>query len=169
MSDRLTEFAGPLLHSKCITGTSRWTGPKINVDRRIDMNIITSSRVRRVAAGAVLVAAPAVIALAAPAVSNAGTAPGIGCETVHWGFLGLERRKVCDGPTQADGSWQRTRTIWHPGYFQPLRCDSAVFFTCTGGHYVPENLEAQETYTVTPSTVLPDEPGWLPAGTDNIL
>ena len=132
------------------------------------MNTITSSWMRRVAAGAVLAAAPALIALGAPAASHAETQPGMGCETIHWGFLGSDRRKICDGPMQKDGSWQRTRTVFSPAYFKPFRCDSAVFLTCSGGYPVPTSIQSQESYPVTPDTVLPDEPGWLPPGTDNI-
>jgi hypothetical protein len=40
---------------------------------------------------------------------------------------------------------------------------------CTGGYPVPQSTQSQETYTVAPDTVLPDEPGWLPPGTNNIL
>jgi hypothetical protein len=197
------------------------------------MNTITSSLMRRVAAGAVLAAAPALIALGTATTSQAQTAPspGMGCETIHWGFLGSDRRQICDGPKQADGSWQRTRTIFTPAYVKPLSCDSspnwpfgqfspapgpspnpgpspdpdpspepdvssasfssfssfsshtsnAGFSTlssrsiassslrCFGGYPVPQSTQSQETYVVAPDTVLPDEPGWLPPGTNNIL
>ena len=190
------------------------------------MNTITSSLMRRVAAGAVLAAAPALIALGTATTSQAQTAPspGMGCETIHWGFLGSDRRQICDGPKQADGSWQRTRTIFTPAYVKPFSCtgspdwpfgnispspgplpdpgpspdpepdiSSASFSSfsnhasdagfstlssrssfstslrCSGGYQVPENTQTQESYVVTPGTVLPDEPGWLPPGTNNIL
>ena len=133
------------------------------------MRITTTGWTRRIAAGAVLTAAPALIALGAAAASNAATDPGMGCETIHWGFLGGDRRQICDGPRQADGTWQRTRTIFHPAYFKPFRCDSQVFFTCSGGYPVAQEIKAQETYVVAPDTVLPDEPGWLPPGTNNIF
>ena len=143
------------------------------------MNTITSSWMRRIAAGAVLAAAPAMIALGAAPASHAATDPGMGCETIHWGFLGSDRRQICDGPKQSDGSWQRTRTIFTPAYIKPFKCshdsflDNTVFannnFSCSGGYQVPQTTETQESYVVTPGTVLPDEPGWLPPGTNNIL
>lgn len=145
------------------------------------MKTTTSNRMRRVAGGAVLAAATALITLGAPAVSHADTVPGMGCETVHWGIFGSDRRQICDGPKQADGTWQRTRTVFTPATVLPLQChsldmtgsygqtigDSGV--TCTGGYPVPQTTQTQESYVVTPDTVLPDEPGWLPPGTDNIL
>jgi hypothetical protein len=184
------------------------------------MNTTTLSWRRRLAAAAVLVAVPAAIAVAAPAASHAEASPGMGCETIHWGFLGSDRRQICDGPKQADGSWQRTRTIFTPAYVKPFSCTSspdwsfghfssspgpspspgpdpepdvssdagfssrssgssdAVFlssrssfpsaFGCSGGYHVPQTTQTQESYVVTPDTVLPDEPGWLPPGTNNI-
>lgn len=131
--------------------------------------------------GAVLAAATALIALGVPTVGHAdpGPGPGMGCETIHWGFLGAQRRKICDGPKQPDGTWQRTRTIISPALTTSSPClrgaypdgDDAVegsTIDCNP-HYYPENIVAQETYVVAPNTVLPDEPGWLPPYTDNIL
>ena len=142
----------------------------------------TSNRTRRAAHGAVLAATAALIALGAPAVSHAdpGLTPGpaMGCETVHWGAFGMERRKVCDGPQQPDGTWQRTRTIWTPAFHSSSSCldhyetDSGLsentIYSCNG-YWTPESVDNQETYPVAPNTVLPDEPGWLPPYTDNIL
>ncbi|MEU0493955.1 hypothetical protein [Mycobacterium sp. NPDC006124] len=147
------------------------------------MNTTTTSYlVRRVASGAVLVAATALVSLGVPAVSHADAVPGMGCETVHWGFFGGDRRQICDGPQQADGSWQRTRTVYTPAKVLPLRCNTYGDVTssygqmignpsisCTGGYPVPQTTLNQESYVVTPATVLPDEPGWLSPGTDNIL
>jgi hypothetical protein len=187
------------------------------------MNTNTSSWTRRIAAGAVLAAAPALIALGVPAASHADTNPGMGCETIHWGFLGSDRRQICDGPKQADGTWQRTRTIFTPAYVKPFSCTSSPDWSlghfspapgpspdpdpspepdvgsdsgfsslasrssdtgfsslssrssfssslrCTGGYPVPQSTQSQESYVVAPNTVLPDEPGWLPPGTNNIL
>ena len=144
----------------------------------------TSNRTRRVAHGAVLAAASALIALGAPAVGHAdpGLTPGpaMGCETVHWGAFGMERRKVCDGPQQPDGTWQRTRTIWTPAFYSSKPCLQSSYSDAgdglsdsrivdCDGHWTPESVDNQETYPVAPNTVLPDEPGWLPPYTDNIL
>lgn len=93
--------------------------------------------------------------------------PSIGCETIHWGFLGSQRRTVCDGPRQSDGSWLRGRVVWTPAHYVSARsyCSS---YSCSysGGYYVDESVQAKETYTVFDTNVLPDEPGWLPPGTD---
>ncbi|TRW77547.1 hypothetical protein FK535_26865 [Mycolicibacterium sp. 018/SC-01/001] len=137
----------------------------------------------RMAGGAVLTAA-ALMAMAAPAVGHADATAGtaMGCETVHWGLFGSDRRQICDGPKQPDGTWQRTRTVYTPASFLPLRCTShylsssygsdpgdATSVTCTGGYPVPQTTRAQESYVVAPTTVLPDEPGWLAPGTDNVF
>lgn len=84
---------------------------------------------------------------------------------------GSDRRQICDGPKQADGSWQRTRTVYTPGHAVPLSCSSSSWglLTCSGGNVVPETTRTQESYPVTAETVLPDEPGWLPPGTDDIF
>jgi hypothetical protein len=147
------------------------------------MNTTTASnRMRRVARGVVLAAATALIGLGAPAVGHAdpgpAAGPGMGCETIQWGAFGSARRKVCDGPQQPDGTWQRTRTIWLPAYYATSTClrnvdsdddTSERRLVDCGGHWVPESISDQETYPVAPDTVLPDEPGWLPPYTDNIL
>lgn len=93
------------------------------------MNAIAPGWDRRIAGVAVLAAAPALIAFGVPAVGHADTNPvqagaGVGCETIHWGFLGADRRQICDGPKQADGTWQRTRTVFTPSYFKPFSCAS---------------------------------------------
>jgi hypothetical protein len=148
------------------------------------MSFNTFPRTHRIAAGAALTAAAALVAMAGPAVSHADTvvAPAMGCETVHWGLFGGDRRQICDGPQQADGTWQRTRTVYTPASFKPLQCTSqylsgsygsdpgdAQSVTCTGGYPVPQTTLAQESYVVAPTTVLPDEPGWLAPGTNNIF
>ena len=148
------------------------------------MTITTSNRMRRVARGAALAAVAALIPLGAPAVGHAdpGLTPGpaMGCETVHWGIFGMDRRKVCDGPQQPDGTWQRTRTIWTPAFYSSKSCLQSSYSDAgdgpsdntivdCDGHWTPESVSNQETYPVAPNTVLPDEPGWLPPFTDNIL
>jgi hypothetical protein len=149
------------------------------------MNTTTSHWTRRVARGAVLAAATTSIALGVPAVGHADPGPmpgpGMGCETIHWGPLGMQRRKICDGPQQADGTWQRTRTIYSPALYLGSPCLSSPNTSGDGDdtmvgsmvdcspHAYPENTLSQESYPVAPNTVLPDEPGWLPPFTNNIL
>lgn len=110
----------------------------------------------------------AALALSGP-LPTAGADPGIGCEQIRWGFLGSQRRTICDGPRQADGSWLRARVVWTPAHYVPIS-SSCSRYSCSswGGYYVDDTLQAKETYIVTDATVLPDEPGWLPGGTDVI-
>ncbi len=111
-----------------------------------------------IGAGAVLAAAPA----------HARPDPDLGpnCDTVLWGFLGSQRRTICDGPVQPDGSWERKRSVWTPAHQVPTRtsCYGRSYVSCTtyGGYFVDMKINDREQYTVTPDTVLPDEPGHLP-------
>jgi hypothetical protein len=91
----------------------------------------------------------------------AKASPGIGCETLHWGFLGSQFRTICDGPRQADGSWMRARRVWVDERWIPGYCGT---YYCSAGYWRSEGTVAFETYPVTDATVLPDEPGWLPTG-----
>ena len=101
--------------------------------------------------------------------AHADADPSIGCETIRWGFLGSQRRTICDGPRRADGSWTRARVVWTPAGYVP-RSTYCGTYSCSssGGYYREETLQAKETYVVFDSNVLPDEPGWLPPGTDVI-
>ncbi|AKF15254.1 hypothetical protein SEA_SHEDLOCKHOLMES_77 [Mycobacterium phage ShedlockHolmes] len=87
------------------------------------------------------------------------------CQTVPWGFLGSQKRSLCDSPVRADGSWDRERLVWVPAHNVPLRttCSGSYSITCTttGGYFVDTAIVTDETYPVTPDTVLPDEPGHL--------
>jgi len=85
------------------------------------------------------------------------------CKTEPWGFLGSQRRTLCDGPVSSDGGWSRERTIWVPAHRTPETCTSSSdyrsFSTCYGGYWVDQRLVSNETFPVRPETVLPDEPG----------
>ena len=85
------------------------------------------------------------------------------CKTEPFGFLGSQRRTLCDGPVSSDGSWSRERTIWVPAHRTPETCTSSSnyhsFSTCYGGYWVDQSLVSNETHPVRPETVLPDEPG----------
>jgi hypothetical protein len=91
--------------------------------------------------------------------------PDANCRTEPFGFLGSQRRTLCDGPISKDGSWSRERTIWVPAHRTPESCTSGSdyhsFTTCYGGYWVDQKLISNETYPVRPDTVLPDEPGHL--------
>lgn len=87
---------------------------------------------------------------------------GQGCETVHWGFLGSQRRTVCDGEKRPDGSWLREREVWTPPGVVPGYCG---YGSCYGSYYRARSTVAYEQYPVTDATVLADEPGWLAPGT----
>jgi hypothetical protein len=89
------------------------------------------------------------------------------CKTEPFGFLGSQRRTLCDRPISSGGSWSRERTIWIPAHRTSLSCSTSgagwhsSYSSCSGGHFVPERLISNETYPVRPDTVLPDEPGHL--------
>jgi hypothetical protein len=90
------------------------------------------------------------------------------CKTEPFGFLGSQRRTLCDGPIAGDGSWSRERTIWVPAHYSTPICTSrssgssySSYNDCSGGYMVNERLVSNETYPVRPDTVLPDEPGHL--------
>lgn len=116
-------------------------------------------------AGAALGLAPA-----ANAVPDVEPLPGGGnCQVVLWGFLGSQRRAICDLPVQADGSWWRRRVVATPAHHVSLSfsCSGGTYSSyCTsyGGYDVPFSTQDDETYVVTPDTVLPDEPGHMGAG-----
>ena len=95
-----------------------------------------------------------------PAHANAD-ASGAGCQTVLWGFLGSQRRTLCDSPIGPDGSWTRERAVWTPAHYVPISCYGYYYFSCTGGYAVSQSINSDETYPVTADTVLPDEPGHL--------
>ena len=100
----------------------------------------------------------------APATDAAAAAPAVNCKTDPWGFLGSQRRTLCDGPISHDGSWSRERTIWAPAHYTSRICSSLgsdLYSSCYGGYFVDERLISDETYPVRPDTVLPDEPGHL--------
>lgn len=113
------------------------------------------------AAGAIL----AGTAIGAGLTPDANATPGIGCETINWGFLGSQRRTICDGPRRPDGSWTRAREIWTPAGYVRGYCSFGTYYSsCTQGYYREQSTQALETYVVFDHNVLPDEPGWLPAG-----
>lgn len=117
---------------------------------------------------ALVAAAAALVTLGTAAfvgVAEAQAEPG-GCQTDLWGFLGSQRRTICDSPDRADGSWSRGRVIWTPAHNVPFSCYTSggsysSYTTCSGGYYVNQTVQAEDYYTVTPDTVLPDEPGHL--------
>jgi hypothetical protein len=111
------------------------------------------------AAGAAVITAP-----------TAAAEPG--CVTQPWWrgeIMRMTTRILCDGPMRPDGSWLRVRSFVAPSYV------ANGYSSCYGGRYyssctytsprvVPAYDSGQEFYTVTPETVLPDEPGYI-AGT----
>jgi hypothetical protein len=130
---------------------------------------------RRGMAGALLATAITATAVGFAAASHADDAPpapnvggpahaGSICKTEPWGFVGSQRRTLCDGPISSDGSWTRERTIWTPAHRTMSTCSStsySSYTSCYGGYWVDQTLVSNETYPVRPDTVLPDEPGHL--------
>lgn len=123
---------------------------------------------RRVLAATLALAALIIVGLGYAA-GHAHAAVGRGCETIRWGFLGSQLRTICDTPRYPDGHWDRQRIIWTPSHFVPTTCYSGTWYAnCSGGYRVGDTLQAKEAYPVNDGNVLPDEPGWLPTGTDTI-
>jgi hypothetical protein len=93
--------------------------------------------------------------------ANADVQPG--CQNDRWGFLGTQTRSICDGPLQADGSWVRYRMVWVPAHQVPVttNCGSYSCYT-SGGYWQDEQVFEKVKYPVTPDTVVPGEPPWLP-------
>ena len=113
----------------------------------------------------ITIAASSLLAGAAISAAPVGRADP-GCQTVLWGFLGSQRRTICDGPVKADGSWWRQRSIWVPPHQTPMNCYTSggrysSWTSCSGGGFVPYTELDYDAYPVTPDTVLPDEPGHL--------
>ena len=128
---------------------------------------------RRGMAGVLVAAAFAATAAGFAATAHADIGPQVpmtaNCKTGPWGFLGSQRRTVCDGPVSSDGGWSRHRTIWAPAHYSTPICTSrssgssysSSYTDCSAGYFVNERLISDETYPVRPDTVLPDEPGHL--------
>lgn len=109
---------------------------------------------KRVAAGL------AVVVLAGLTAPVAAATPD-NCVEQFWRYgLRSATRIICDGPITADGSWTRGRAFTAPGYVADgySVCYSEVFCTYTPAREVAA-LDVRDYYRVTPSTVLPDEPG----------
>lgn len=117
---------------------------------------------RRVAG--ILAATVVLVGCAIGWAARADAAPGVGCETIRWGFLGSQLRTVCDTPRRPDGSWTRAREVWVPAGWVRGYCSFGYFSSCSQGYYRERGTVAYEEYPVTDGTVLPDEPGWLPTG-----
>jgi hypothetical protein len=158
-----------------VMNTSANTNQNHDITTRTARATKTGS-LRRNIAGALLVAAFAStgIGLAATAYADDGAAapgtdataaPAVNCQTEPWGFLGAQRRTLCDGPIAHDGSWSRTRTIWVPAHYTPGLCyggsDNWRSAICDSGRFVDQREISNDTYPVRPETVLPDEPGHL--------
>lgn len=98
-------------------------------------------------------------------VTNAAPLPP-NCLSQPWGFLGSQVRQLCDGPIRPDGSWMRHRIEGHPAYYQYAHSSCSYGDYSGGCTYYPAGPVAEvdtddETYPVTPDTILPDEPGHI--------
>ena len=88
----------------------------------------------------------------------------VNCQTDLWGFFASQRRTICDTPIRADGSWTRDRVVWTPAHQVPFTCSYGDYYSsCSGGYFVEQSIDDTDEYPVTLDTVLPDEPGHLPA------
>ena len=100
--------------------------------------------------------------------ASANPVPGHpNCVTDPWGFLGLtQKRIICDGPIQGDGSWMRRRWQGTPAhYVSPSSSCSygsySSYCSYSQGGWVDDDIKDDETYVVTPDTIVPGEPGHL--------
>lgn len=110
---------------------------------------------------ALAVATAAVAGMALAPQANADVQPG--CQNDRWGFLGLQTRSICDGPKQADGSWVRFRLVWVPAHQVPVSTSCGEYSCSTSGGYWQDEQDFEKVkYPVTPDTVVPGEPDWLP-------
>lgn len=110
---------------------------------------------------AIFVALVACTCAFSPSIANADVHPG--CANDPWGFLGSKTRTICDGPKQPDGSWVRFRIVWIPAHDVPIST-SCGEYSCTtsGGYFQDTQIFEKVKYPVTPETVVPGEPDWLP-------
>ncbi|MGO9158289.1 CDGP domain-containing protein [Mycobacterium sp.] len=147
------------------TTTSTVRGEGIGFLRRSMVGALLAAAITATGVG---LAATSLADDGAPAPNFAGPARAdANCKTEPWGFLGSQRRTLCDGPIAGDGSWSRERTIWVPAHYSMPLCTSSgggsysSYTSCSGGYFVNQRLISNETYPVRPDTVLPDEPGHL--------
>jgi hypothetical protein len=105
------------------------------------------------------------IGLSAPAKAETVS----GCEEIHWGFLGYQRRAICDSVRHDDGGWLRVRVIYRPAFYRNATS------SCYGGYYsssctfypagwVDEDVAENTSYIVYDYNILPGEPGQLVNG-----
>jgi hypothetical protein len=121
---------------------------------------------------AVLLAAGSSVSLAPPAgADSSGTWIPYGLtdrcvsEYFQYGPRGTTRY-LCDGPLRDDGSWERCRNFYSPEkYWESWNTDDDG--NPVSSYSLPM-LNIYECYTVTPDTVLPDEPGWIDPPSDRI-
>lgn len=123
---------------------------------------MTTNKIRMAVATSTTAAAVGTALLLAP---PAGALPA-GCVSQPWGFLGSQTRQICDGPLAADGSWLRRRIIGVPEHYRNAtsQCSNYTYSSsCTfyPAGWVSEVIVEDNTYPVTPETVLPNEPGWI--------
>jgi amino acid permease len=107
------------------------------------------------------------LVVAPPAAAESDTPPG--CVSQFW-MVGLRAttRIICDGPLNPDGGWMRARAFYAPAYI------SDGYSSCYGSGYwsncvytAPREVaeyDVRDYYPVTPTTVLPDEPGYIGTG-----
>jgi hypothetical protein len=122
---------------------------------------------KKIIVGGVAAAAAAIGIAAFPVATAHADAVPPNCQVVPWGFLGLtQKRAICDGPIQPDGSWMRHRIQYVPAHYvhPSSSCSGDSYSTyCTyyEGGWVDDNIKDDETYPVTPDTIVPGEPGHL--------
>lgn len=123
------------------------------------------ARIRRATLAALVVVLVLTVGALWAATRADADPPGMKCVDQFWLIpFQSNRRTICDGPIQSDGSWTRLREFYSPAHTIPARS------SCYGGRYsssctyyperfVPMSSQGVENYIVTPATVLHDEPG----------
>jgi hypothetical protein len=82
-----------------------------------------------------------------------------GCTSQFWMYnLRAATRIICDGPIEADGSWQRGRAFVAPSFIRTF-C-YGYYSTICDTRLIPE-LDVRDFYRVTPGTIPAGEPGWI--------
>ncbi len=66
---------------------------------------------------------------------------GMGCETIHWGFLGSpELRTICDGHAKPTAPGRAVVSLWRPAHYVSASSYCGTY-SCSysGGYYVEEH------------------------------
>jgi len=133
--------------------------------------VVKPSNIKPLVAAVLLAAGSSVALVPSAAADSTGTWTPYGLtdrcvsDYFQYGPRGTTRY-LCDGPLRPDGSWERCRNFYSPEkYWESWNIDEDG--NPVSSYSLPM-LNIYECYTVTPDTVLPDEPGWIDPPSDRI-